>query len=256
MACSDCSPLAKPWPTPRRQVGLRSSGPRFDVLGPTVRVLLLTDAQDGAVVPALSELEHDIVHVPLDQRTSLTAHEPDVVMLDGTGDLGKAVATCRSESVQALDRPLLVVVTFGALAAVKITWGFDDWLLPEISTVELRTRLRLATERLRLQPASARSTAVLRIDSDGYRAHLHGKPLELTYTEFELLRALLARPGHVWTRAALLREVWGYDHHVAGTRTVDVHVTRLRAKLAPGPGSGVEIQTVRNVGYRLVVGGG
>lgn len=217
-----------------------------------VRLLILSDrsSDPAAVVPALGALDHDVHALPLDGDPTAGGPPADVILLDGTGDLGRAVATCRSRAVQALERPILVVVTFAALAAVKVTWGFHDWLLPEVSVGELRARLRLAGERVAHQ-AARNGDAALQIDVEGYRAHLDGRPLELTYTEFELLRALVARAGQVWTRPALLREVWGYDHHVGGTRTVDVHVTRLRAKL--GSASGATIQTVRNVGYRLVL---
>ena len=87
------------------------------------------------------------------------------------------------------------------------------------------------------------------MDEGAFSATLRGRPLDLTFKEFELLKFLAQHPGRVFTRAVLLQEVWGYDYF-GGTRTVDVHVRRLRAKL------GVEyeslIGTVRNVGYRFV----
>ena len=87
----------------------------------------------------------------------------------------------------------------------------------------------------------------LAIDTETYRVTAEGRPLDLTYKEFELLRFLAQHPGRVYTRPGLLREVWGYDFY-GGTRTVDVHVRRLRAKL--GPEYDHLIQTVRGVGYR------
>ena len=88
----------------------------------------------------------------------------------------------------------------------------------------------------------------LEVDTIGYTATLHGHPLDLAYKEFELLKYLVLHPGRAFTRTHLLQEVWGYDYY-GGTRTVDVHVRRLRAKL------GVEFEsvigTVRNVGYRF-----
>ncbi len=97
--------------------------------------------------------------------------------------------------------------------------------------------------------ATARSCGSARssIDIDSYRVSASGKALDLTFKEFELLRFLAERPGRVSTRPALLREVWGYDFY-GGTRTVDVHVRRLRAKL--GPEHEHLIETVRGVGYR------
>ena len=85
---------------------------------------------------------------------------------------------------------------------------------------------------------------------DERTARVRGRILDLTYKEFELLKFLAQHPGRVFSRAQLLQEVWGYDYF-GGTRTVDVHVRRLRAKL--GPEHEALIGTVRNVGYRFVV---
>ena len=93
------------------------------------------------------------------------------------------------------------------------------------------------------------SSSGLVVDDASYTAKLENRSLDLTFKEFELLKFLAQHPGRVFTRQQLLQEVWGYDYF-GGTRTVDVHVRRLRAKL------GVEhetlIGTVRNVGYRFV----
>ena len=86
------------------------------------------------------------------------------------------------------------------------------------------------------------------IDEHSYSAKLRGRPLDLTYKEFELLKYLAQHPGRVFSRAQLLQEIWGYDYF-GGTRTVDVHVRRLRAKL--GTEHEALIGTVRNVGYKL-----
>jgi DNA-binding response OmpR family regulator len=88
------------------------------------------------------------------------------------------------------------------------------------------------------------------IDEATYTAKVRGRALDLTFKEFELLKFLAQHPGRVFTRAQLLQEVWGYDYF-GGTRTVDVHVRRLRAKL--GTEHEQLIGTVRNVGYRFVI---
>jgi DNA-binding response OmpR family regulator len=93
------------------------------------------------------------------------------------------------------------------------------------------------------------TAGALVIDEATYSVRLRGKLLDLTYKEFELLKYLAQHPGRVFTRSQLLQEVWGYDYF-GGTRTVDVHVRRLRAKL--GTDYEVLIGTVRNVGYRFV----
>ena len=103
-------------------------------------------------------------------------------------------------------------------------------------------------ERLEDAPEEIRNGDVA-IDEASYTAKVGGRVLDLTYKEFELLKFLAQHPGRVFTRAQLLQEVWGYDYF-GGTRTVDVHVRRLRAKLGAEHES--VIGTVRNVGYRFV----
>jgi DNA-binding winged helix-turn-helix (wHTH) protein len=142
------------------------------------------------------------------------------------------------------------VLTEGGLAAVNATWGVDDVVLENASPAEVEARFRLVVERTATQDAAPQeiSSGELTIDAGGYTARLRGHPLDLTYKEFELLKYLVQHPGRVFTRAQLLQEVWGYDYY-GGTRTVDVHVRRLRAKL--GPEHEQLIGTVRNVGYRF-----
>src|SRR4029078_5569826 len=104
----------------------------------------------------------------------------------------------------------------------------------------------------RHQRAEIRAGDVV-IDETAYTARVRGRILDLTYKEFELLKHLAQHPCGVSTRAQLLQEVWGYDYY-GGTRTVDVHVRRLRAKL--GPDHEALIGTVRHVGYRYVTPSG
>ena len=126
----------------------------------------------------------------------------------------------------------------------------SDVVLANAGPAEVHCRLRLLAGRS--NPASNSgliSLGDLTIEEDTYTARLRGKILELTYKEFELLKFLAQHPSRVFTREQLVTEVWGYDFF-GGTRTVDVHVRRLRAKL----GSEHEslIGTVRNVGYKMV----
>lgn len=137
--------------------------------------------------------------------------------------------------------------------AVNVDWGLDDILLPGTGPAEIDARLRLLVGRragaVNVENASKVVLGELVIDEGTYTARLRGRPLDLTYKEFELLKYLAQHAGRVFTRAQLLQEVWGYDFF-GGTRTVDVHVRRLRAKL----GGEYEslIGTVRNVGYKAV----
>ena len=123
----------------------------------------------------------------------------------------------------------------------------DELVYPGAPEAELRVRLAMLRRRSGAGDGSVIRLGALAIETDTYRVSASGRPLDLTYKEFELLRFLAMRSGRVYTRPALLREVWGYDFY-GGTRTVDVHVRRLRAKL--GPEHEHLIETVRGVGYR------
>jgi DNA-binding response OmpR family regulator len=214
-----------------------------------VHLLILSEAPEGgkALLPALEFLDHTIASASLRGDAAAQVRRADVVIVDATGDLGSASHACRTVAA-AGGAPVLVAIRDGALAALKASWGFDDWVVPSAQPAEVETRLRLLLERASTDQRG-RSTTIgqLDIDEDTYVVRLRGKPLDLTYREFELLKYLVSNPGRVFTRGQLLQEVWGYDYY-GGTRTVDVHIRRLRAKL----GADHElIGTVRGVGYKL-----
>jgi DNA-binding response OmpR family regulator len=217
---------------------------------------MLTAAPGGsaaAVLPALDLLPHVVRTAARDIRTLMSGPSPNVVMIDARTDLADARATCRMLHATGSGIPMLAVVTDAGLIALAADWGIDDLVLATAGPAEIEARLRLAVGKLGA-PVSADSATIrvgeLTIDQDTYAARLKGRPLDLTYKEFELLKFLAQHPGRVFTRDQMLREVWGYDYF-GGTRTVDVHVRRLRAKL----GSEYEsmIGTVRQVGYKFVV---
>jgi DNA-binding response OmpR family regulator len=217
-----------------------------------VHLLVLTDRPGGgkSLLPALEYLDHTLQDAPLDTGSLLGLTSCDVVLVDATQDLRQAAGACRAAAVHDLDKPVLVVMSEGGLAALKAGWGYDDWMLPHASPAEIETRLRLVVERaMTSRPARAASVGDLQVDEDSYQVRLRGQPLDLTFKEFELLKALANAPNRVFTRDLLLQEVWGYDYF-GGSRTVDVHVRRLRAKLGPEYES--MIVTVRGVGYKLV----
>jgi DNA-binding response OmpR family regulator len=147
-----------------------------------------------------------------------------------------------------------LITTEGGLSATSADWGFDDVILDSAGPAEVDARIRVAIgklEALRIQadPTSGeiKSGDVI-IDEKSYTAKIKGRALDLTYKEFELLKYLAQHPGRVFTRSQLLQEIWGYDYF-GGTRTVDVHIRRLRSKL--GTEFEAIIGTVRNVGYRF-----
>ena len=216
-----------------------------------MHLLVVSDSEGGGktLLPALEFLDHTMASAALSAEGLLAAAEADVILVDATRDLAAGSQACRVAAAAELERPVIVVIADSGLAALKASWGFDDWLLPQASPAEVETRLRLVAERARAQrPGRAASIGELTIDEDTYAVRLRGRPLDLTFREFELLKHLGTHPGRVFTRSQLLAEVWGYDYY-GGTRTVDVHIRRLRAKL----GAEYEslIGTVRGVGYKL-----
>lgn len=220
-----------------------------------MEILLLTadrTAPSGTALPALDLLPHRVRTAQPDVRALLSGHRPDAVLVDARVQLAEARATCRMLRTTGTTAPILAVVTEAGLVALHVDWGVDDAILSGAGPAEVEARLRLATGRV--ADAATRQPDLIRagdlaIDPARYAAKLRGVPLDLTYKEFELLKFLAQRPGRVFSRDQLLREVWGYDYF-GGTRTVDVHVRRLRAKLGAEHDS--MIGTVRQVGYRFV----
>lgn len=212
-------------------------------------VLLGSSGGPHALLPALEYLDHGVTTAALEPESLDAAAQAEVVIVDATTNLAAASQTCRAAATAEVIRPILVVVDEGGLAALKTTWGFDDIVLPRAGPAELETRIRLLGERVAAAGGGSVSrVGDLTIDETTYVVRLRGEPLDLTFREFELLKYLAANPGRVFTRSQLLSEVWGYDYY-GGTRTVDVHVRRLRAKL--GAEYDAMIGTVRGVGYKL-----
>ncbi|MFD3747955.1 winged-helix domain-containing protein [Nocardia sp. NPDC058633] len=216
-------------------------------------LLLTSDPNPDAVLPSLTLLAHNVRPAPTEVSSLLEASSADVALVDARTDLAAARGLCRLLGSTGSSVPVVAVLTEGGLVAVNADWGLDDILLPGTGPAELDARLRLLVGR-NGGVASPENTGKITlgelvIDEGTYTARLRGRPLDLTYKEFELLKYLAQHAGRVFTRAQLLQEVWGYDFF-GGTRTVDVHVRRLRAKL----GTEYEslIGTVRNVGYKAV----
>jgi DNA-binding response OmpR family regulator len=217
-------------------------------------LLLLTGALEPApeILPSLGLLLHTVRVGPAEVTALADAPPADAILVDARRDLAQARSLCLLLRTASLDAPLLAVVTEGGLAAVTAEWGADDVILHTAGPAEVEARLRLAIGRkATLAPAAPDEirSGDLSIDEATYTARLRSRALDLTFKEFELLKFLAQHPGRVFTRAHLLQEVWGYDYF-GGTRTVDVHVRRLRAKL--GTEHEALIGTVRNVGYRFV----
>jgi DNA-binding response OmpR family regulator len=220
-------------------------------------LLVLTGSPGLAceVLPSLALLGHVVRVLPLEAAPLIDAPPSDVVIVDARRELVAARQTCRVIRSTGSSAAMIAVVTEGGLTAVAADWGLDDVILEAAGPAEVEARLRLvigrgAAERDSGAVASEEiRSGDLTIDEATYQARLGAATLDLTFKEFELLKFLAQHPGRVFSRAQLLQEVWGYDYF-GGTRTVDVHVRRLRAKL--GPDREALIGTVRNVGYKFV----
>jgi DNA-binding response OmpR family regulator len=214
------------------------------------QLLILTSAVDGEVLPALGLLSHRVRSIPAEPASLINAPAADLIFVDARQDLASAKSLCKILNTTGVTVPLVLVLTEGGLTAVSADWGIDDVLLETAGPAEVDARIRLVIGRLAQEKSSSKIQASgVVIDEASYSAKVHGRPLDLTFKEFELLRFLATHPSRVFTREQLLSEVWGYDYF-GGTRTVDVHVRRLRAKLGDLESL---IGTVRNVGYRFNV---
>ena len=170
------------------------------------------------------------------------------MLVDAVENPGQAWSVLEAAAELDLRSPSVVVVDRDHLDRFPWHRVADELVFPGAPEAELRVRLAM----LRRRAGAGEGTVVAagtapRSTPTPTGSRPPGVPLDLTFKEFELLRYLAQHPGRVFTRPGLLREVWGYDFY-GGTRTVDVHVRRLRAKL--GPEHEHLIETVRGVGYR------
>ena len=210
------------------------------------QLLVLSATPEQEILPALSLLPHRVRNIPAEPAGIVNAPSADLIFLDARGDLNNMKSLAKILQTTGLSAPLVLVVTEGGLAAVNEEWGATDIILTTAGPAEVDARIRLALARNKPKAlASLVETNGITIDDVTYSAKVHGVPLDLTYKEFELLKFLTQHPGRVFSREQLLSEVWGYDYF-GGTRTVDVHIRRLRFKLGDLESL---IGTVRNRGY-------
>ena len=214
------------------------------------QLLILTPQVDSDALPALSLLGHTVRSIPAEPAQLISAPPSDVILVDARSDLASAKSLCKILTATGITVPLVLILTEGGLTAVSADWGANDVVLDSAGPAEVDARIRLVIGRMtQAESASKIQASGVVIDEASYSARVHGRPLDLTFKEFELLRFFATHPSRVFTREQLLSEVWGYDYF-GGTRTVDVHVQRLRAKLGDMESL---IGTVRNVGYRFNV---
>jgi len=145
-----------------------------------------------------------------------------------------------------LDVPVILILRVNTISELEATWFFNDFILYPFRKGEINARLkRILAENP--EDGDEISIGQLRINMKEYAVYLHNEKIELTYKEFELLRLFLLNRGTVFSRKDVLSRIWGMEY-IGGTRTVDVHIRRLRSKL--GDDFNSIIETVRNVGYK------
>ncbi|MFW5921414.1 MAG: response regulator transcription factor [Polyangiales bacterium] len=207
---------------------------------------------EGAVA-ALRELGCRVETADLWDRfddLSLAQDPPTVVLIDALEevDAGRA-ALVRVRAVGALaEVPVIIAVTVGAVTRLGVADGFDDFVLSPFVPAELYARVRRAEwERSEFAGHERIKVGDMVIDLAAHEVAVGDRPIELTQQEFALLRFLCQHRGRVFTRDQLLERVWGVDFY-GSSRTVDVHIRRLRAKL----GDAVKhLETIRGVGYKM-----
>ncbi len=211
--------------------------------------MFLTGRSPDQVLPAASVIGADLKTEPPSPQSLARLPDlgPDLLVADAVEDPARAHELLGVLASAGSAVPALAVLSREDLGRFDWAAVADEFVFPEVSEAELRLRLDLLVAR-----RGAAGDAVIRlgpvaINVETYQVTAGARVLDLTFKEFELLRFLARHRGRVFSRAKLLREVWGYDFY-GGTRTVDVHVRRLRAKL--GPEHEHLVETVRGVGYR------
>jgi len=186
-----------------------------------------------------------------DLLVGFSPRPPDVLILDGTSARvsPKEIRTLLEAECPGHEPCLLWLISQETAAHLEASCGIDDFLILPGSAHELLARVRLQLWKTRqIEGGDFIVSGGLVIDQANYSVSVNGSSLSLTFKEYELLRFLVSHRGRVFTREALLNQVWGYDYF-GGIRTVDVHIRRIRAKL--GAGNEDLVETVRNVGYRF-----
>lgn len=185
-------------------------------------------------------------------RGRLSAPRPDLVLVQAASpdeeDAALRMLSDELDALRVLSVPVIATCGPPAAPPTALHLLVDDILLPPHSPAEALLRAALVMRRRGGSGRPVATAGSLMVDLEGYRVWMAGRPVSLTYTEFQMLRLLLLNRGKVLTRQSLLNKIWGYDY-LGGLRTVDVHIRRLRAKIeADAPDL---IETVRHVGYRI-----
>jgi two-component system, OmpR family, phosphate regulon response regulator PhoB len=226
------------------------------------RILIIEDEQDLASLLEYNlkneGFEVDVARTGAAGVTRARVFKPDLVLLDlMLPDIaGTEVARLIREGEPRRVSIIMVTARGEESDRVKgLELGADDYVVKPFSVKELLLRirnvLRRDTSEFKAPVAGLLHAADIALDAERHEVTVHGRPVVLTALEFRLLKTFLERPGRVQTRETLLSDVWGIDAEIT-TRTVDTHIKRLREKLGS---SGDVIETIRGVGYKLLIPG-
>ncbi len=247
----ECFPLSF-----REELGLETEPVNGSISNPFAKILLVEDDERvrREVHKALDAQGFEVTCCGSvrDARIQLSSSH-DLLVLDlGLPD-GDGLDLCRSLRAAGQSVPILVLTARGRpedrVGGLDV--GADDYLVKPFFVPELIARIRSILRRTGQDPVpSAANCGALCVDSESRLATMAGQPLDLKPKEFELLLFLMRHPGRAWSREQLLDRVWGTSFD-GGTRTVDLHVTRLRKRIEEDPGDPRYIRTVWGVGYRM-----
>lgn len=224
------------------------------------RILLVDDEQDVTTLVGFhlraKGYEVEAIHDPHLILGVARTFQPDLVILDVMMPGLNGVQICRMlRADPKLQRIAVIFLSARSEDGDRVQGlevGADDYICKPFNNKELILRVQSVLRRLSADDANPAGVVLqvggISLDADHHRATVHGSPVELTATEFKLLRVLMERKGRVQARDHLLLNVWNYETEIE-TRTVDTHVRRLREKLGSEASL---IETVRGVGYRMV----
>ena len=213
-------------------------------------IFLVTRHPDVARLgPALERAGFSAPALSPERLADDDAPEADAVLLD-LRDIPPAAFEILSHAYGERGTVLIALVAEAQLDRITGELEVDDFLVMPVDAPELQKRIERALWRRHgIDSENFVRCGALTIDLGNYRVTVDGQPLVMTFKEYELLRFLTMNAGRVFTREQLLNRVWGYDYY-GGARTVDVHIRRIRSKIEIHGHNFIE--TVRNVGYRLV----
>ncbi len=211
--------------------------------------------QGQALKDALKKETHFSLHLVPKNGVSMETileKDPDLLIINPKNtyfeimDLYYAI----KKEPQAQDLPIVLLMDESEMKTADLPSGIQEVLYRPLRMPEAVARLKLLFKRIhKIDQKNLIQRGKLVIDVAKYEIRIGDKKIDLTFTEFELLKFLCGHPGTVFTREVLLNKVWGYEYY-GGTRTVDVHIRRLRSKIEGRSSSFIE--TVRNIGYKFI----